>query len=273
MKSNLFAMGIFLTAILLTDPVSDFAMEDPGGQQGSPRMTPPKESSEDGPLSKDKELPRPKLTSPNPPIYKPPLRGAPGGRIGGGTRGIGDELISLDVLAPDHIALTVQDQPTLYWYLSKLPQRPLEFRIIEDQSTRPILKTQIPIPTHAGIHPIRLADYQVRLLPGRTYWWFVAVVRDADHRSQDIFAGGLVKHIELPETLRAKLARAHKNELFQIYAEESIWYDAVAAISDMIEAEPNDMRLRKQRASLMEQVGLSEVAGYDLGQEAPGKNR
>ena len=36
------------------------------------------------------------------PVYKPPLRGAPGGRVGGGTRGTGREAFILSVLAPAH---------------------------------------------------------------------------------------------------------------------------------------------------------------------------
>ena len=51
-----------------------------------------------------------------------------------------------------------------------------------------------------------------------------------------------------------------------IYAESGIWYDAIMAISELIEASPKDMNLRKQRAGLLEQVGLPEVAEYELKQ-------
>ena len=37
----------------------------------------------------------------NMPVYNPPSRGAPAGRIGGGTRG-GQNVFVLSVLAPDH---------------------------------------------------------------------------------------------------------------------------------------------------------------------------
>jgi hypothetical protein len=204
------------------------------------------------------------------PMYRPPLRGAPGGRVGGGTRGIKDELFTLYVLAPNHVGLTTQPQPILYWYLSKLTQYPIEVTIIEDQAIYPILEKQIRLPTQPGIHPIRLADYSVQILPGREYWWFVAVVPDADHRSKDILAGGLIEFVKISEELQTKLARADKKESFQIYTEEGLWYDALRTIFDLIEAAPNDLLLRKQRASLLEQVGLSEVAAYDLRQEVPG---
>src|SRR5271168_697816 len=52
------------------------------------------------------------------PHYVPPMRGAPGGRTGGGSRGIKGSDLTIAVLAPDHVGLTAEDQPTLYWYAS-----------------------------------------------------------------------------------------------------------------------------------------------------------
>src|SRR5690242_10478363 len=48
-----------------------------------------------------------------------PSTGAPSVRLTGGSRGIGDSSITLDVLAPDDVGLTTQEQPSLFWYQSK----------------------------------------------------------------------------------------------------------------------------------------------------------
>src|SRR5688572_21778645 len=54
----------------------------------------------------------------NVPVYNPPPRGAPGGRVGGGTRGPGQrDVFVLSVLAPDHSGLTSSEQPSLYWFI------------------------------------------------------------------------------------------------------------------------------------------------------------
>ena len=47
------------------------------------------------------------------PVYQPPLRGAPTRRVGGATRGIGDEDIFITVLAPESTALTSRESPPL----------------------------------------------------------------------------------------------------------------------------------------------------------------
>ena len=96
------------------------------------------------------------------------------------------------------------------------------------------------------------------------YQWFVTLVLDPNQRSKDIIAGGTIERIEFPAALRGKLAQAGKAKAPHIYAEAGLWYDALTAISELIDATPNDTVLRNQRAALLEQVGLPEIAGYDV---------
>jgi len=192
------------------------------------------------------------------PVYTPPKRGAPGGRVGGGTRGIQREVFLLSVLAPDHSGFTTSEQPSLYWFISNSTSFPVELTVMDPQGIQPILETRLPAPVQAGVHRIRLSDYNVRLSPGAAYRWFVSVVPDTDRRSKDIMAGGAIERVEMPEGLKAKLAQA-KSDLPPIYAEAGLWYDTVAAISELIEAAPQDQALRKQRTALLSQVGLTGI--------------
>src|SRR5262245_36734383 len=193
------------------------------------------------------------------PVYTPPKRGAPGGRVGGGTRGIQREVFILSVLAPDHSGFTTSEQPSLYWFISNSTSLPVELTVMDPQGVQPILETRIPAPVQAGVHRVRLADYNIRLAPGAAYRWFVSVVPDSDRRSKDIMAGGAIERVEMPEGLKAKIAQAPKSDLPSIYAEAGMWYDTVAAISDLIEAAPQDQALRKQRTALLAQVGLTGI--------------
>ena len=83
-------------------------------QQGPSRQPAP-EKQKQPPPADAKQVSQPS------PVYKPPQLGAPGGRVGGGTRGIGGDALSLVALAPNHVGLTTQVQPTFYWYLSGTP--------------------------------------------------------------------------------------------------------------------------------------------------------
>jgi hypothetical protein len=201
-------------------------------------------------------------------VYRPPMRGAPVARIGGGTRGIGDTTLELAVLAPDHTGLTTKEQPTLYWYVSEPVPARLEVTVINDDAIDPELEEIVATPGHAGIQKIDLAKSGTRLEPGLEYRWFVSVVADPGQRSNDIVASGTIQRITPQGALKARIAGADDSALVSIYAEEGVWYDAIDGLSRMIEKAPNDAALREQRAALLEQVGLQTAADYS---RAPGQ--
>jgi hypothetical protein len=195
------------------------------------------------------------------PAYKPPLRGAPAGRIGGGTRGATErESFSLLVLTPDHVGFTTQEQPCLYWYISKPTSYPVELTVTERKAVKPIMEKTLKGVAKGGIQSACLADYGVKLQKDIQYKWYVTLVTDPEHRSKDIMAGGMLSVVEPKASLLERLKSTEKTGLLNLYAEEGLWYDALGAISNMIELSPNDIDLRGQRASLLEQVGLAEAA-------------
>jgi hypothetical protein len=199
------------------------------------------------------------------PVYKPPLRGSPGGRVGGGTRGASpDAPVSLSVLAPDHVGLTLQTQPDLYWFISKNTTHPVEVTVMEKDAVKPVLETRLRSMEAAGLQVIRLKDYGVQLRPNVPHKWFVAVVTDPNRRSKDILSGGMIEVMSPHPDLSAKLKQTPKAKQPFLLAEEGIWYDALASVSERIHASPKDLSLRKQRAALLNQVGLNEAAEFDL---------
>jgi hypothetical protein len=263
MKRNLFIMGTLMTGILFVFFLSASVAAEADGKMN---IETNKEKKGIAPQPADQ-----KGKEPTPPIYQPPLRGAPGGRVGGGTRGIGEELIALFALAPNHVALTVQEQPTLYWYLSKPAKYPIELTIIIEKDTHPLLETRIPLPSQPGIYPLRLSDFNIRLATGTPYQWFLTLIPDPNRRSRDIVAGAIIERVKTPETLRSRLLKARREETPHIYAGAGMWYDAFMAISNLVADTPDNPVFRKHRAALLEQVGLSAVAQYDLKQEGTGK--
>ncbi len=213
------------------------------------------------------QAPKPLAHAPKIPVYKPPRRGAPapGRRVGGGTRGTNKSLPVVSVLAPDHTGLTVQEQPTLYWFASAVVHAPIEIEltVIDGEGIQPLLETRLDPPTQPGVQRVRLADYGVRLTPGERYQWSIALVLDPKHRSKDITAIGAIKRIKRSEVGSPLPDGANTDALYR-YAGAGLWYDAVMAISDQIDAAPEDVDLRSKRAGLLKQVGLSEVGAYDL---------
>jgi len=222
--------------------------------QQSPSRQPAPEKQKQPPPADTK-----KATQPSP-VYKPPQLGAPGGRVGGGTRGIGGDALSLVALAPNHVGLTMQAQPTFYWYLSGTPNFPLIFTLIEYKAVKPLVEKQVAMPPKAGIYGISLKEYGIALEPGTTYRWFVSIVPDQDRRAKDLVAGAMIELASPSEALNAKVrGSTDRIKTAYAYAEEGIWYDALMALSDAIDSSPGNIDLQQQRITLLNQVGIDGV--------------
>jgi hypothetical protein len=184
--------------------------------------------------------------------YKPPLRGAPATRVGGGTRSIGTQALTVNVLAPNETGFTTRDNPTVYWYVSEALNTPVELTLTTTEPLKDAVPTTLELtlqpPIAQGVHALRLGDHGVTLKPGVEYQWFVAVVSNPAQRSNDVVAGGGIKRIAPADAVG-----------------DGVWYDALDQLSQQISANPADARLRQQRAALLEQVGLREAAAFDRG--------
>jgi len=190
------------------------------------------------------------------PVYKPPKRGSPAVRVGGAKRGGGEPLPALHVLAPDHIALTVQAQPVFQWYLSEPATVRFEFALVRDDAVEPVLETDFGSTNSRGIQQYDLGDTGIRLETGVVYQWSVALIPDEQARSGDVVASGMVERIEMPKALADRLSGASEYSQAIDYAGDGIWYDALALMTKLIAENPADTSMRRQRAALLEQVGL-----------------
>jgi hypothetical protein len=196
--------------------------------------------------------------------YIPPNRKTPGGRIGAGTRGTMDHTLTIEVLAPDdHIGWSATAQPTLYFYLSQPVTLPLEVTIDTHElgkQREPLLEVTLDQDRPAGILPIDLRDYRVRLAPEVVYRWSVAVITDPNQRSSDLIASGLIQHVPPPPDFAKAVTPLRGDALMRSYAERSYWYDAMKTVSQGAGRQPD---WRQQRADLLEQVNLPIPAASD----------
>jgi len=212
------------------------------------------------------EQPSANTTTRSLPTYVAPASDFPARRIGAGIRGMGS-FGAIQILAPDHLGYTMSDQPTLYWYLAEPTSTRIEFTLRDESSVDPIVEVGLPSPAQPGIQAVRLADFGVKLQSDTRYLWFVSLVTDPERRSRDFTSGAWIMRRPLDEALRARLAAAGASEA-AVFAESGYWYDAIGVLSQQIAAMPTDAKIHAQRAALLDQVGLSEVATHDREQPA-----
>jgi hypothetical protein len=200
------------------------------------------------------------------PLYQLPKVGKPRERIGGGRRGLSQELPEIQALVPDHVGLTVNPQPTLYWYLSGAARGTARFELtlIDEDSVDPLIDATLAGPVEPGLKRIDLAAYGIELAPDREYQWFVSLSPDAENRSKDLVSSGWIQRVAKPAELSAKLAGAGADQARAAYGEAGLWYDVLDASTRLAAQHPEDPRYRRQLAQLLEQAGLPAAAVAEI---------
>lgn len=201
-------------------------------------------------------------------VYKPPMRGAPASRMGGGTRGITRGLTRgkkevfpvIAVLVPEHTGLTTKAYPKLYWYISEPSSERIEFTLNDEEIGETLIQTNLSA-AESGIHCLNLSDYNQQLSPGKQYSWFITIIVEPDKPMKNILAGGGIMRVKPLKFLADKLKIADKRDIPAIYADSGIWYDALDELSDLIKKHPEDTRLKEMRVNLLKQVGLNKIKG------------
>lgn len=199
------------------------------------------------------------------PLYQPPKKLTPRARVGGGLRGTDGSDPVLVAMVPDHVGLTVKKSPILNWFLSKPTTYPLKFTLLDIRSVKPVHEGPVPTPAHAGVQSINLKDMGLALEPDVQYRWYISAIRNPDSPSQDIVAGGVIERCEFSTCLvEMEVDLSCDRQSVLRNALRGFWYDAMACLCELIDLSPSDQALRRQRAALLNQIGLSAVAQWDL---------
>ena len=175
---------------------------------------------------------------------------------------------SIIALAPEHVGQTASEAPSLYWYLSEIPEAGgFEFWIgsvdansVRDQpSDAPAgeipgdwIRKDLPSPARPGLQRILLSDYGVELEAGVDYAWIISSGPDAH-------ASSWIKRVELPASVAKRLTEASLGDVPAIYAEAGLWYDALSSLLEIASDHPNNESVRAARLELLRQGGLEAI--------------
>lgn len=188
------------------------------------------------------------------PEYNPPSRGAPAGRVGGGTRSL--RVLPLAALAPDHTGLTINAQPTLYYFVPTSGGVRVVLRLASEPLAQPLLEKDLPPPARTGIQRLDLRALGVTLAPGVEYRWTVSDAR--------VNSTGFVRRIDPGPELSRKLSGVPAGRSrYTLLAREGVWYDALDEVSRAAEGEKAGAVAGRHRAALLEQIGLKDIAQHE----------
>ncbi|MBD1860059.1 MULTISPECIES: DUF928 domain-containing protein [Trichocoleus] len=130
----------------------------------------------------------------------------------------------LATLVPySHVGLTTAKRPTFAWYVPNREAYPLEFRLFRSNGQR-LYKTQMQ--SQPGVMQFSLPVEQPELPPGE-YIWQVAL--QCDRFFPPVVVSAQMQVVQpSPELEQQLAAEPNAPKRANLYAENSLWYDALA---------------------------------------------
>ncbi|WP_299415432.1 DUF928 domain-containing protein [Acaryochloris sp. IP29b_bin.148] len=165
--------------------------------------------------------------------------------------------------------LTTADHPEFLFYLSKfrnpsdpaITHLPIEF-VLQDENDQYIYKASFVLPlTEGGIIRIPVPATSTPLNVGQRYTW---TLYTRFHPDETNFVHGTIYRTQLTAQRQQQLDTATPLQRLDIALQEGLWFDALSTLVDLQRANPKDLKLRNQWASLLHDINLNELAAEPM---------
>lgn len=162
--------------------------------------------------------------------------------------------MDLTALMPQsHTGKTVQERPTFWIYVPYTAQEIArgEFSLQrEDRSD--VYRASFNLPPTPGFVRVSLPDSVPPLSKNQPYRWYFKLycqssLAEVDKSFSPTFVQGWVERVEAPTPMDAP---------WPLYAQEKIWYDAIASLANLRLQNPQDPQLAQDWQNLLEAKGV-----------------
>ena len=179
--------------------------------------------------------------------------------------------IYLTALIPQsNIGVTVFKYPTFFFYI---PDANLEGvkraeLVLFNNKEEVVYEKTVKLKSPDSIVSIDLSDSPALppLEVGKSYQWIFSVIFDEEDMSDSAVVAGWIKRVSVDSKLQYKLDTGLPQEKPAIYASNGYWFDALASLAKLRCSYPNDKTFSSDWESLLQQVGLPEIAIKPLAQ-------
>ena len=165
---------------------------------------------------------------------------------------------------PGHVGLTMTHYPTLCWIPidKQAVGSAILFALLIPVRANRRSRVKLPSSTqndkNATCHCINLKDYGIKLEPNIQYRWYISVVQNSESSSHDGVSGGLIELCDFIDCLmefEEMSSQCDKDSVIS-RARSGVWYDAISCLCELIEADPQNQKLRRLLDRLLQDVGI-----------------
>ncbi|HAX79974.1 MAG TPA: hypothetical protein DCY88_30100 [Cyanobacteria bacterium UBA11372] len=155
--------------------------------------------------------------------------------------------------------LTTQAHPTIFLYIPDGTIVSAELSLW-DRNQNGLYQTTVSLSGKSGIVGIELPDAAPSLEVGNRYKWSLALICDRTERSRDLVVEGWMQRTQLSSTLEKQIGTLEPLQRARLYAQNRIWYETLATLAQLRRSRPDDSRIATEWQSLLQSVGLQDVA-------------
>lgn len=198
---------------------------------------------------------------------KPPSRGTPEGNPTPGTtrpettcKESNKPLTAL--VANKGRDYTLSEYPTFLFYVPYVAKdiKTIEFLILDKKERTTIYHTSIRLTEKSGIIKVTLpSDSKYSLKLNEDYHWYFMLSCESNNTIEpDLILDGWVRRVLASPQLENQF-EAVKPNAYIAYIDNEIWQDAVANLAEQYFANPDNYKLSKAWANLLESLGRKEL--------------
>ncbi len=197
--------------------------------------------------------------------FRPPDRGTPAATAGGASRSacLGGNQI-LKVLVPNsQLGLTLTARPTFFVYVPQTTVSSGEF-VLKDADDQDIYRMPVQLDGKPGILSLQLPASAPALQVDKDYRWYFSLICRPNDRLEDAFVGAWVRRVSPTAPLQQALRLGPPRTLPTVYANAGLWYDTMAALTNLRFQDSQDLSLKTDWMKLLESVGLHDLVGVPI---------
>lgn len=174
------------------------------------------------------------------------------------------------LLPTSNSGITLAEHPLLFFYIpdANLANTTGELIIYDEKLENIIYRHNFSLNASDSIIAVDISNSRdlPQLEVGKSYFWNFSIIFDPLDRSDSSNVGGWIQRVVANADIKHQLATASPQEQPSIYAAHGLWHETLASLAKLRCTYPNDATLASDWESLLQQVGLSEIARKPLAQ-------